>query len=66
MLAQWSRLKETVASWVPSGASWQLLLAVFLLGLLAGAGLTMLAHPHAWCSAACAIKPDGLRVQTKP
>jgi hypothetical protein len=49
LLAQWSRLKETVASWVPAGTSWRMLLVMFLLGTLVGAGLTMMAHPHAWC-----------------
>ena len=49
LLAQWSRLKGVVASWVPAGTSWRVLLAMFLLGALAGAGLTMMAHPHAWC-----------------
>lgn len=49
LLAQWARLKGVVASWVPAGTSWRVLLAMFLLGALAGAGLTMMAHPHAWC-----------------
>ncbi len=47
---QWSRVKAGFARWLPAGDLPRLpLLLVFLLGAALGVGLTMLAHPHAWC-----------------
>ncbi len=49
--AQWARLGALLTGWLPvGGLPWGLVLLVFLLGAGTGAGLTMLAHPHAWCA----------------